>query len=418
MISCWQQREAEIREVTAEQASSIIDTRRPLGLFYCLMAGAYIGVDNSGGYAWTEEFPTLQQCNLWLSDPYLTAEEINNMTTDKNIFDTLHDEIMQSDLPEADKNRRLSLLLKASNRRINLLLVGATGAGKSSTINALFDMSVAKVGIGVDPETKEIAKFDLGNLTIWDTPGLGDGLDKDKKHIKQIVKKLSETDIDGNLLIDLVLVVLDAGSKDLATSYDLINNTLIPCLGKNNSHRILIGLNQSDMAMKGRHWDHDENTPDPILLDFLNQKADSIRRRVREATGVTVEPVCYSAGYTDGREKQNPYNLSKLLYYTLMAVPNEKRILLADKLNGNETNWVSNDGGGDYNGAVQESFWNSLLGNICEGAEMGADLGKKVLGYPGKVVGGLVGGIIGGLRSLVAKPFKRLMPLLSIIKSL
>ena len=52
---------------------------------------------------------------------------------------------------------------------VNLLLVGATGSGKSSTINAMFNMQVAKVGVGVDPETACIEKYELGGLTIWDT---------------------------------------------------------------------------------------------------------------------------------------------------------------------------------------------------------------------------------------------------------
>ena len=54
-----------------------------------------------------------------------------------NIYETLEKETMQSDLPEAEKNKQLSRLLKA------------TGSGKSSTINSLFDTSVAKVGVGV-----------------------------------------------------------------------------------------------------------------------------------------------------------------------------------------------------------------------------------------------------------------------------
>ena len=331
------------------------------------------------------------------------------MNNEKTIFDSLHDEIMQSDLPEDEKNRRLSLLLKVSSRRVNLMLVSANGAGKSSTINALFDMSVAKVGVGVEPETKEIVKFDLGNLTIWDTPGLGDTVEKDKAHIKKIVKKLSEVGDDGNLLIDLVLVVLDAGSKDLAVSYDVINNTLIPCLGKNNAHRILIGLNQSDLAMKGRHWNNEKNAPEPILHDFLIQKADSVKRRIRDATGVTVEPVCYCAGYTDGEEKQNPYNLSKLLYYILMAVPSEKRLVLVDKLNGDECNWVSNDA--DYSEFVKESFFRSLLESVFEGMGKGAVIGSGIIGIPGTIVGGLVGAIVGGLRSLVVKPLAKFKPL-------
>ena len=70
-----------------------------------------------------------------LSNPVKASRE--------SIFDTLQDEIMQSDLTESEKNKRLSILLKASSRKVNLMLVGATGSGKSSTINALFDMSVA-----------------------------------------------------------------------------------------------------------------------------------------------------------------------------------------------------------------------------------------------------------------------------------
>lgn len=334
----------------------------------------------------------------------------NGNTTQHNIFDTLHDEIINSELPEDEKNRRLSVLLKASSRRVNLMLVGASGAGKSSTINALFDMSVAKVGIGVDPETKETVKYDLGNLTIWDTPGLGDGLEADKSHIKQIVKKLSEKDDDGKLLIDLVLVVLDAGSKDLAVSYDVINNTLIPCLGKDNAHRILIGLNQSDMAMKGRHWDNEQNSPDETLSDFLDRKVDSVKRRIKNTTGVTVEPIYYCAGYTDGETKQNPYNLSKLLYYILMAVPAKKRLVLVDKLNVTKTNWVSNDGKKDYPTAVKDTFCDSLLSDIGAAVEKGAVIGGCVLGIPGMIVGGLVGGIVGGLCSLIVKPLTKAKP--------
>ena len=257
----------------------------------------------------------------------------------RNIYESLHNEVMQSDLPEAEKNRRLSALLKASGRKINLMLIGATGSGKSSTINAMFDMNVAKVGTDVEPETKEIEKHELGNLIIWDTPGLGDGKNSDGENTKKIVAKLSEIGDDGNLLIDLTLVVQDASSKDLAVSFDVINNTLIPCLGNDNAHRILIALNQSDMAMKGRHWDYEQNAPDSVLKDFLTKKVNSVKQRVSEATGVTVDPIYYCAGYTEDDGTQlKPYNLSKLLYYVLMAMPSEKRFVLADKLNDEESN--------------------------------------------------------------------------------
>ena len=329
-------------------------------------------------------------------------------TKTPTIFDTLQNEIKQSELSDSEKDNRLSALLKASEQKVNLMLVGATSSGKSSTINALFNMDVAKVGVGVDPETKEIEKYELGNLTIWDTPGLGDGLEEDKRNIRQIVRKLSETDENGELLIDLVLVVLDAGTKDLSASYDVINNTLIPCLGARNTRRILIALNQSDMAMKGRHWDSDENAPDDVLKEFLLKKVESVKSRILNATGVIVEPVCYCAGYTDGDEEQNPYNLSKLLYYILMAVPAEKRLILADNLNDNEENWVDDDGEMNYHDAIQYSFGETLWDCFISGAEKGAVAGGCALGVPGAIVGGLIGGILGGLNGLIIQPIMNL----------
>jgi len=287
------------------------------------------------------------------------------------------------------------------------MLVGATGAGKSSTINALFNMSVARVGIGVDPETKDIQKYELSNLTIWDTPGLGDGVEEDKESINQIVKKLSEVGDDGNLLIDLVMVILDASSKDMGSSLEIINNVLIPCLGENNENRILIALNQSDMAMKGRNWNHELNAPEDTLLDFLKEKVKSVKRRILNASGVEVESVCYyCAGYTNGEEKQNPYNLARLLYHILMAVPSEKRLVLVDNLNEDDENWESNED--DFTTSIKNSFLSSLFEDVSIGVEKGAVIGGCALGLPGAVAGALVGCIVGGLKALVVTPLKNL----------
>jgi predicted GTPase len=65
--------------------------------------------------------------------------------------------------------------------------VGATGTGKSSTLNALFNSTVAKVGHGVDPETQIISAYSLHDyLRFHDSAGLGDGKDNDLTHSKNI----------------------------------------------------------------------------------------------------------------------------------------------------------------------------------------------------------------------------------------
>ncbi len=60
-----------IRRIDPEQADAIIDTRRPLGLFYVRLASIYLGIDNSHGDAWTEAFSRLGQCRNWLNNPNL-----------------------------------------------------------------------------------------------------------------------------------------------------------------------------------------------------------------------------------------------------------------------------------------------------------------------------------------------------------
>ena len=239
------------------------------------------------------------------------------MQEEQHFTDKLADEIQRdTSLDENAKAQVMRNLAKIRNTKVNILIMGATGCGKSSTINALFGKNIAKVGQGVDPETMDIRKFELSNIVLYDSPGLGDGKEADLGHSKNIIAKLYEKDDNGNMLIDLVLVILEGGSRDLGTSFQLINEIIIPNLGEDKK-RLLVAINQADIAMKGRYWNHEKNHPEPELVKFLNDKVESTKRRIEEATGVEVEPIYYSAGYKDGNQAQNPYNLSKLMYLIL-----------------------------------------------------------------------------------------------------
>ena len=321
------------------------------------------------------------------------------MNEKKNIYELLEEEITSAELPVNEKNERLSRLIRMRERKVNIILVGASGSGKSSTVNALFNTEVAKVGVGVDPETSDITSYTLDNLTIWDTPGLGDGVESDKAYCRMLTKKLSETDEKGEPVIDLVMIVLDASSKDLGSSYDLINNVIVPCLGKDKAGRILIGLNQADVAMKGKHWDSEKNEPDEVLLAFLKKKAESVRRRIQEGTGLNIRPIYYCAGYKEEDGEQcKPYNLTKLLYYIIKSIPMEKRLAFADNINVNEDMWLHDDNEKDYKDAVRKGLLESIVDGLETGVEKGSDFGKKILGIPGEVVGTLVGGVCGAIK--------------------
>lgn len=200
----------------------------------------------------------------------------------------------------------------------DVMVTGVTGAGKSTTLNTLFQKEVSKVGIGVDPETMTIDSYKLNDsFRLWDTPGLGDGVQKDKEHSKKLIDLLYKSYGENNGFIDLVLVIIEGSNRDMGTTYKLLNEIIVPNFQK---ERIFVAINQADVAMKGRHWDSENNKPMKKLEIFLEEQADSIQRRVKEATEIDIiRPIYYSAEYN--------YNVDKLLDLFIDNMPKEKRRL-------------------------------------------------------------------------------------------
>lgn len=214
-------------------------------------------------------------------------------------------------------------LSKMNIRPLDVMVTGVTGAGKSTTLNAFFQKNVAKVGDGVDPETMELDSYSLNDaFRLWDTPGLGDGIAKDQVHKKKLVDllyKVYVTNPDQQRYgwIDMVLVIIEGGNRDMGTTYTLLNEVIVPNIQRD---RILVAINQADFAMKGYHWNHSFNAPDAELHAFLENQALSIQRRVREATGVNIlKPVYYSAQYS--------WNIDKLFDFIIDNMPTCRRSL-------------------------------------------------------------------------------------------
>lgn len=198
-----------------------------------------------------------------------------------------------------DKSYRIRDIESGLNRlgtnRLDVLFAGVTGAGKSTTLNSIFGIEKARVGYGVDPETMSIDVYEFNNrLFIWDSPGLGDGVHKDREHAKKIIDLLYKNYGDGKYQwIDLVIVILEGNNRDMGTTYKLLNEIIIPNFPK---EKILVAINKADVARSGFYWNESNNVPEYELIKFLDDSSVSIQRRVKEATGINInKPVYYSA---------------------------------------------------------------------------------------------------------------------------
>lgn len=193
----------------------------------------------------------------------------------------------------------------------NIMLVGGTGYGKSSTINALCNAPVAAVAAFEEPKTKVIQKYETDNMVLWDTPGIGSSVEEDSKNLEALKNILREKDEAGNPFIDQVVLVMDAGSRDMGTSFELLNDVIVPSLSDSRKDSILVALNRCD-AVKPRNWNYEANEPDEVLKQFLEEKAESVRARIAESIGIEVEVVYYCAGETEDDEQGPAYNVDKL----------------------------------------------------------------------------------------------------------
>lgn len=211
-----------------------------------------------------------------------------------------------------------------SNIKLNLMIVGGTGVGKSSTINALVGEEVMKIGEGATPETQTIKEIKItNNLVVWDTPGLGESAEADRRHAEEIGKKLREKNEKGEALIDLVLVILDGRTRDYGTAISIINDTILPAI-ENEEKRILIAINKCDSVDDDREgYIKNGYKPTEKQIKYLNDYMENVKKRI----DIEVEPIYYSAGKARDGEQERPYNIDKLRFLFAERFPRKKRLV-------------------------------------------------------------------------------------------
>ncbi len=145
-----------------------------------------------------------------------------------------------------------------------LLVIGATGTGKSSLVNRLFNQRLQAVN-RVESTTREFAShsFDVNGtrVKITDSPGYGE-VDHDQEYADNVVKASANA--------HAIILVLKADEKGYQRDLDIVRavSTHADCP---KDKAILIAVNQIDKLPPVREWDP------PYAVDAVDTGGDSAK---------------------------------------------------------------------------------------------------------------------------------------------
>ena len=201
-------------------------------------------------------------------------------------------------------------IAELTSKRCSAILIGSTGSGKSSIINAIREISGldknggAEIGL-IEPTTKSITPYKIKELTLWDTPGLGESPSKDIETIESITKWL----FDHKAQNPLIVVVLNASVRDYGSIFVLLRSI---CTENLEKFSFLFVLNRVDTLFKPKYFEHLCKTitslPQNVRQKIIDKEI-SIQTRIKDSVGLQGDVISVSAG----NGEQSPIGITKLL---------------------------------------------------------------------------------------------------------
>lgn len=200
-------------------------------------------------------------------------------------------------------------------------VVGVSGTGKSSTINAMFKTSLlvshTRAGTRQFQETelhltatKGIAVGEPIDLVMVDAPGLGEDVRRDPAYLDEYRKRLPPCDV--------ILWVMAARNR--AVSLDqMYLERLLPFRS-----RMVFAVNQVDLVHP-MDWHPGSPIPSPAMREHIQEIVADRAQRLAGITGDDVAVIPYSAG--------RGYNLEGLFHALISAAP-DNRAFAFDLLKG------------------------------------------------------------------------------------
>lgn len=216
----------------------------------------------------------------------------------------------QPELSDEDEAKiKRAIIEEILNRPPTIGVIGASGTGKSSTINAMFKTNLAISHVVAC--TKEFRDVNLRvNVTsgqaqgegtllrIVDAPGLGEDVSRDPLYLEMYRKNLVRCDV--------ILWVLAARNRAIALDQMYLKEL------KEFADRIVFGINQVDLV-EPMDWNQRINLPSKEQEMNIHVITDDRKEKLQSVLGRELQVVPYSA--------KVKYNLQELFTILVESCP-------------------------------------------------------------------------------------------------
>lgn len=188
-------------------------------------------------------------------------------------------------LPDLNESQKLLLREKveeANQAELSkppvIAIIGPTGVGKSSTINALFgtQLSVSHTKAETSDAEKiiveEFVEGKKGSIVIYDMPGIGEDIKKDEEYKKTYAKVLANSDV--------AIWVMSAHDRRITKDKEIMRDVISVANSKVLS-KLVIALNKVDLVWP-QDWIEKINLPSEEQEENTKERIKDIHEKLKD----------------------------------------------------------------------------------------------------------------------------------------